>query len=100
MEVNWRGDEGTGPGRYSVECGERGEMRQMSFTKICAHGSKYSLKVALLHIGNKKSSIPITHGIQTKLLYATDIDKKTTLSITTKETVPRILVNDRQEPFL
>ena len=33
--------------------------------------SKYSLKAALFHIGNKKPSIPIAHAVQTKECYDT-----------------------------
>ncbi|XP_039304135.1 uncharacterized protein LOC120357539 [Solenopsis invicta] len=39
--------------------------------RLFIDGSKYSLKAALLHIGNKKPSIPIAHAVQTKECYDT-----------------------------
>jgi len=39
--------------------------------RLFIDGSKYSLKAALLHIGNKKPSFPIAHAAQTKECYDT-----------------------------
>lgn len=39
--------------------------------RLFIDGSKYSLKAALLHNGNKKPSIPVLHAVQTKECYDT-----------------------------